>query len=484
MSENPEKRPIGFGEKSLWEISGRYTVAGIVLLQLFVSSVAAQIPPDPSESQKKTPLPIDLVNRLPARYRQAAMGNIVPSVDFIKDLRADTDDDLTQAVLDWLGNSSETADFLAQQLITEPSAKFRLVMIRGLSTFWKSHPAQQVVLEHLIESDPDATVSLEALETLRHTRLAYLRDLLERHLESQGVSSTNDRARLADAEERWYSLVGGQILPDFLRKTPPVFQVASSAKFIRAIAIGDFGDGSEQQKRVGEAMQRYRTVNHVDFGLTLGDNFYENGVSSTDDPQWNSKWESIYGGLHLTFYPVFGNHDWEQPDSPAAEIIYSATSANWRMPAPYYSFVAGPAQFFAIDTVELGKRELAWLESELSRSRSRWKIVYGHHHIYSATRGNNDELVEQLLPILKKNQVDVYLCGHDHNLQELRNDGSVHFFIDGAGGGTLYATKSYDRSLFKSKSNGFAVLEADVDHLTVRFIGVDGGEIHRSTITK
>jgi hypothetical protein len=59
-------------------------------------------------------------------------------------------------------------------------------------------------------------------------------------------------------------------------------------------------------------------------------------------------------------------------------------------------------QFFAFDTVEINEAELQWLDSELARSTAPWKAVYGHYHIYSATRRDNKILIERLLPILKE----------------------------------------------------------------------------------
>jgi tartrate-resistant acid phosphatase type 5 len=179
-----------------------------------------------------------------------------------------------------------------------------------------------------------------------------------------------------------------------------------------------------------------------------------------------------------------GNHDWGQPDSPAAEILYSGKSPSWRMPSPYYTFTAGSVQFFAIDTVEINEAELQWLDRELSKSQAPWRIVYGHYHIFSATRGDNKELIEKLLPILEKNSVDVYLNGHDHNLQELKSEGGVHFFVSGGGGADLYNLNSYDRSVFKNKVNGFTVLEADAEHLKVSFVGADGAEMYHQVLGK
>jgi len=50
-------------------------------------------------------------------------------------------------------------------------------------------------------------------------------------------------------------------------------------------------------------------------------------------------------------------------------------------------------------------------------------------------------LLQKLLPIMERHKVDVYVCGHDHNLQHLRDvDGdSLDFVVSGAGGAPLYA---------------------------------------------
>ncbi|WP_252263709.1 metallophosphoesterase [Paracidobacterium acidisoli] len=269
-----------------------------------------------------------------------------------------------------------------------------------------------------------------------------------------------------------------------MRIPPPQFSVVPAGRAIRVLAFGDFGTGSAAQKQTAAAMVAYQKIHPFDFGLTLGDNFYPRGMKSPDDPRWQTQWEQLYGVMHIPFYAVLGNHDWSGADSPAAEILYSARSQSWHMPSPYYTFTAGSVQFFAFDTPAMDEAELKWLDEELIRSTARWKVVFGHYHIYSATRGDNKELIARLLPILKKDHVDVYLDGHDHNLQELKPEGGVHFFVSGGGGAGLYEMNPYDRSVFRQKINGFTVLEADDKTLAISFVGTDGSEIYRRTLTK
>src|SRR5262249_5637201 len=153
------------------------------------------------------------------------------------------------------------------------------------------------------------------------------------------------------ADERWISLVRGAMLPAFLRVTPPVFSVTDQGS-IRVVAFGDFGTGTPEQQQVAAQMLASHRQKPFDFGITVDDNFYEVGMESVTDPRWKTWWEQLYGPLNIVYYPVLGNHDWYHFDSPAAELLYSGHSSSWRMPSPYYTFVAGPVQFFALDTQE------------------------------------------------------------------------------------------------------------------------------------
>jgi tartrate-resistant acid phosphatase type 5 len=152
----------------------------------------------------------------------------------------------------------------------------------------------------------------------------------------------------------------------------------------------------------------------------------------------------------------------------------------------YYTFTAGPVQFFALDTqtVALSEKQRRWLDDELRKSQAVWKVVYGHHPIFSG--GNYEDrpdLIGSLLPILQ-NRADVYICGHDHNLQALRPEGGVHFFIAGGGGAGLYDLRPYERSLFASRSNGFAVIDAQRAQLQVSLVDGQGATVFEKTLQK
>jgi tartrate-resistant acid phosphatase type 5 len=460
----------------------------VLLLAVLSFAPQAYCQDEPAKQQAQA-APVALspavLNRLPSAYRDQAKSLVAATEENQQRWLKLSDEDLTAAIIGQLGRKPEAAEFLIAQLEKEPSAKLRKQIISSLDGYWGSHPASQAILGHHASADPDADVSIQALETLRDIRMGDLSKLLRTRLDEAKRSGDSAGAlKLAEEEEKHFNWTSNIQLPFFLRVPPPLFSVKPKAQSIRVLAFGDFGSGSDAQKQLASAMVKYNKKRPFDFGLTLGDNFYPIGASSPTDPQWKSKWEDLYGPLGIKFYATLGNHDYGQPDSPAAEILYSTKSSDWVMPSPYYAFTAGPVEFFAIDTMSLSGVELLWLDRELQKSKARWKIVYGHYHIYSATRGDNKELIEKVLPILVKDHVDVYLNGHDHNLQALRPEGGVHFFVSGGGGAGLYDLNPYDRSSYKQKVNGFTVIEADSKHFKISFIGSDGKELHSDTLEK
>ena len=110
--------------------------------------------------------------------------------------------------------------------------------------------------------------------------------------------------------------------------------------------------------------------------------------------------------------------------------------------------------------------------------------MYGHHPIYSGgAYEDRPDLIAKLLPLLR-DRVDVYICGHDHNLQHLKPEGGVHFFVAGGGGAGTYELKEYERAIFKAQTHGFAALEAEAKQLKVRLVKADGTQAYEYTMEK
>ncbi|MCI0423488.1 MAG: metallophosphoesterase [Acidobacteria bacterium] len=268
-----------------------------------------------------------------------------------------------------------------------------------------------------------------------------------------------------------------------LQQAPGSFSLKAAGEPIRVLAFGDFGDGSKRQREVAAAMLQYHQKQKFDFAVTLGDNFYSKGMKGVDDPRWKTWWDQLYDPLGIQFYATLGNHDYGFPQSPEAEILYSKKSPSWRMPAARYTFTAGWVQFFAIDSQVLSTQQLDWLRQELDASKFRWKVVYGHHPIYShGQHGDSPRLIRDLLPILK-GRADVYLTGHDHDMQHLKPEGNLHFFVSGSGG-KQRPIRPGPRSLFAKSALGFAMLEADGLSLKITFIEKSLTPLYEYTLKK
>ncbi len=187
-----------------------------------------------------------------------------------------------------------------------------------------------------------------------------------------------------------------------------VGRVIPADRPVHLVAFGAFGTGDAHQKAVASAIARRNSRDRFDLGITMGDNFYLCGVRSITDPKWKSRWEDPYTALQFPFYAALGNHDCGHPPiicpmergSPDAEVAYTTHSASWRMPARYYAYKAGPVQFIAIDTEGWSDAQLDWIQQTLAASANdpdiKWRVVYGHHPIYTSGVHLNERRIGEL----------------------------------------------------------------------------------------
>ena len=412
--------------------------------------------------------------KLPPELREQGLA-VLTETD--EELRADLVDEFIER------HGTASIDFMVTVLESEPSARVRDEIIDQLTPIYSSRVRQ--ALGRRAASDPDISVALRALEGLRAQQTWAMLQLLEQRLNlARESGNQQELLRLIREKERWVALTRGAILPGFMMEPPPVFSVKPADRPIRVLAFGDFGQGTPFQSEGAAAMLQSHRRRPFDFAITLGDNFYPKGMEGPSDPRWKTRWDELYDPLRIPFFASLGNHDWGLADSPAAEVLYSYKSPSWRMPATRYTFTAGPAQFFALDTQGMSEAQLLWLTEELDKSTAPWKIVYGHHPIYShGAHGDTPRLVAQLLPVLKT-RADLYLAGHEHDMQHLKPEGRLHFFIAGGGGARIRPIEAGPRSLFAASSYGFAVLEANGTELKVSLIDSQLNKLYEHKITR
>ena len=293
---------------------------------------------------------------------------------------------------------------------------------------------------------------------------------------------------------RAFFVVAGGVF--FLPQVGPLFaqNVAFAQSAVRFAAIGDTGTAEPDQFVVADQLQRtchsLASTSNVgcDFALLLGDNFYPAGVKSADDPQFKTKFEVPYAPLGIPFFAVLGNHDYGfllQRGNPQAQVDYTQKSKVWKMPARSYSFQKGNVEFFAIDTNRISNdsAQQNWLLNALETSQAQWKIVFGHHPIYSnGAHGNTPALISKVLPTLC-GRADFYFSGHDHDLQVLNAECGLKLIVSGAGAKTR-PTASGSRSEFSAEALGFAHMTVDGNSAQLKMIDVAGKELFAKTYTK
>ena len=266
---------------------------------------------------------------------------------------------------------------------------------------------------------------------------------------------------------------------------------SASSNVIRFVALGDAGQGDENQYAVAQALVDVCAENGCDFALFLGDNFYPDGVESTDDPLWQSNFEEPYANLDLVFRPAMGNHDWgfgggtSHVDAPVA---YTQISSKWNMPADHYTFTAGDTTFYALDTQLLdagsGEAQPIWIPAQRAASTTTWNIAYGHHpYISNGPHGNATGDLSNFFVDHICGDYDVYLSGHDHTLQWLEETCGTTFIVSGAGSST-YGIVGSNPTRFEASSLGFLWVEIDGNTFTGVFYDETGTELYRDTIVK
>lgn len=283
----------------------------------------------------------------------------------------------------------------------------------------------------------------------------------------------------------------------------------AAAPVLDFLAIGDWGrGGAPHQRAVAVQMGRVAAAVGSRFTISVGDNFYEDGVRSASDPQWRTSFEDVYtaASLQKPWYAVLGNHDYR--GNPQAQIEYAKRRGRWRMPGRYYK-VAGAASgmpsvdFFMIDTAPLvhmyhwnvfnpmwskvraqdPAAQLAWLDRELGRSRAAWKLVVGHNTIFSGgDHGNTPEMIAQVKPMLERHGVQAYINGHDHDLQHIEVDG-VHYICTGAGS-EVRQTQPIAGTRFCAARSGFAQLRLQDNVLRLAFRDFTGRIIYQTAISR
>jgi 3',5'-cyclic AMP phosphodiesterase CpdA len=284
----------------------------------------------------------------------------------------------------------------------------------------------------------------------------------------------------------------------------------------RFAVIGDSGTGDAYQYRIAEQMLTWHDRLPFSLVLMLGDNIYGGflGTGGGSRKDFEEKFDRPYAGLlarGVIFRATLGNHDMRHDDG--RDLIADFGRFHIGGPLGYYSFTAGEwlneageaaplVEFFVLNTVRLEKdkkdpEQLAWLERALASSRARWRIVYGHHPLYStgARHGSNVAVRQRVEPVLLspggEPRVLVVFAGHDHIYQRWHPQRGIAYFVCGSSGKLRRgnARPSAQVAKVEDQLRSFMLWEATLEELRFRAINEHGeafdcGRIHPSGAVK
>jgi hypothetical protein len=298
------------------------------------------------------------------------------------------------------------------------------------------------------------------------------------------------------------------------------------------------------QAAVATAMRRWcEGPAACDFGVMLGDNIYPDGATAGADGRDDAtRFRKIFfepyaplaaNGPDFRIYAALGNHDWRTSRAGAmAQVKYLAETPPFYMDGIRYRVAptgdAREVEIFVLDThlmlsdhsilddaltddgreldsgkidtpehwavpqnaVEWGQAE--WLEQALADSPARWKIVMGHHPIWSSagSKFHQARMMRRLiLPALCRH-ADLYLAGHEHTLElytdgckdvpEARGRPPLPQVVSGAAGKQRPLNSNFARHQLAAHPElaslftvglvwGFAHVTLDADQATIRF---------------
>ncbi len=244
----------------------------------------------------------------------------------------------------------------------------------------------------------------------------------------------------------------------------------------RFAAIGDYGYAGPPERDVANMVKSW----NPDFIITLGDNNYDVGDSTTIDQnigqyyhEYIYNYKGRYGPKTFSdrFFPSLGNHDYYTRNGEAYRDYFTLPGNGRR----YYDFVRGDVHFFALDSDPaepdgIGSSSIQgqWLQAALAASTSRWNMVYMHHAPYSSGPHGSTQAMQWPFDDWG---ASVVVAGHDHDYERLRVDGMT-YIVNGLGGRSLYTTtkpRLDESKVFFNGDYGAMLMEASPDSITMRF---------------
>ena len=268
---------------------------------------------------------------------------------------------------------------------------------------------------------------------------------------------------------------------------------------VRFAVIGDMGCGCKAQEAVAQEMLEWYQKNPFQLVLTTGDNIYGDDFNrfwgrrrGGDKRAFFEQFDRFYNPLRnrgVLFFATLGNHDLQTRNG--TDVIEDRRRFNILSKEGYYYFSPNPklVTFVALNTETLQYQDetspqLKWLQKVLHDSKSVWKIVVGHHPLYSpaGSHPTSENLRKILEPVLVRNGVKVYFGGHNHFYSRSKPQHGILHFTTGGGGRHLKTPRRTPDTDVMAKAYHFMAINLYEDKLDFAAIPVGGGFLDQGTI--
>ena len=233
--------------------------------------------------------------------------------------------------------------------------------------------------------------------------------------------------------------------------------------------------------------------------VLAGDNVYVQGESEHFENALDKPYRQfVEAGVRIL--PVLGNHD-VPLDRGRAQLAYLGLGAKrWYKT----TLAAGDVELFAIDTtlhvtdefsyltpaanawrIRHAEKQKSWLAESLAASTARYKVIVGHHPLYSSgsRAGERYQLRGEIGDIIDHGNVAAYVAGHQH-IYERREPihGVVHFVTGGGGRDPALLGGRGRLPNVHFLENHFTLFTASPAGLEYQAIAIDGSTIDSGII--
>lgn len=234
----------------------------------------------------------------------------------------------------------------------------------------------------------------------------------------------------------------------------------------RIAVVGDSGEAGEPLASVVTAMERTAGSDPYDVLLLLGDLVYPDGEVDRVQDRVFAPFASILDrGADLR--AILGNHDVMRGTGDEMMEALGQDGRRW-------STESGDLLLVGLDSTDLDRAQLDWLDRTLAASDATWRVVAVHHPPYSAGyQGSATDVRRALAPILRRHGVQLVLSGHEHDYQRSKVMDGVTYVV--TGGGSLTRRTGDDEFTAISWSwHHFVDLAVYEDRLVLRAVGGNG----------